>query len=654
MTLIPLFRSANSFSVREHRLIYNLEGPNKIDSAAQKKGAAEIKMNAPQEMGAKNIKNASETTDKAAKALQGTMDSVTNSLTSLSANLEREVQLTPENIKQGTATLLSYNREKDHDMERVKAALQQHGFAEPTNDEVEQGHRNAVEGRAISPPLKAGTMISMITGTIQTFKNFLAQFGAKFGMQNNVVTERQKFNNQFAAMQKRFPTTAALSLNSTTRPAVGTTPALTTERLTVTLGASRTPADRETFRKTLGSQGLREGTDFTVDAGSGAFQIDITSANRLARVSTALDSIRTQDDVKTEAAQNKAKVEVNSKVSAAHEAANKPLAEARLRIADGDAQDPLAQEDLKTVQARMKELEAAIKTDDVARMDTAKQALEKAMTVMETTCKIVRKTWGQNYLITNVDATPESTTGDVDKYSKQFGNWFGDYMGMQFNKPAGQWQTGWWNGGRGPMDTPAGGMSFNYARYDQINTTLKNINMHHLKPPTTGLVNANADKLIAERQKKANEQPAKTAEEGKKTAEESGKKSEALTKPTVEAIAAAITSQVPEGRSTSLDVRLPPLGGIRCILQGGNLKIGGRTVRIAIDGGNAPVNAVERTGSDCIIKLQYWGERSSDAMPASAFAQTIMTLSNGITPPPTVKDGHTITMTPGPVVAADA
>ena len=287
MTRIPHCHTARSYQSREHRLVFQMEVPDKIDAAA-KKEAAENKINAPAQIMGKNAEAAGKAMTQAANELQQSMKGLMNFSNSLNA----ELVLSPEDTKQAIASLRSYNRNTPFDMERVQAELTLRKYAAPTNDEFELAYRNAMSGRAISPPLRPGTALSMIGGSFAMIGNFFSQIGLRKGR----LSERQRFRNQLDGMQKQCANTATLALGSTTRDATDTNPALTTEQLTVTMGASRTVADRETFRKTLGTQGLRDGTDFTVGAG-GAIVIDITSATQLTKVETALSAIRDQRDV---------------------------------------------------------------------------------------------------------------------------------------------------------------------------------------------------------------------------------------------------------------------------------------------------------------------------------------------------------------------
>ena len=172
MTRIPHCHTARSYQSREHRLVFQMEVPDKIDAAA-KKEAAENKINAPAQIMGKNAEAAGKAMTQAANELQQSMKGLMNFSNSLNA----ELVLSPEDTKQAIASLRSYNRNTPFDMERVQAELTLRKYAAPTNDEFELAYRNAMSGRAISPPLRPGTALSMIGGSFAMIGNFFSQIG---------------------------------------------------------------------------------------------------------------------------------------------------------------------------------------------------------------------------------------------------------------------------------------------------------------------------------------------------------------------------------------------------------------------------------------------------------------------------------------------
>lgn len=581
--------------------------------------------------------------------------------------------------------------------ETLVAGLQLNAYAEPNDAQLEAARKIMADpNQRLTTALSAGTALGQLTGGLGLIKNLFNQIRGR-------KSERENFTISISTLQNDFRNTATVSLRNstdTTPTSVGGEEFLVQP---VALPSTATPDQIKSRKEAIAKILANPPANVIAGTGTEVGSVIVRPANSQTRdqVRTLLTTLaqgspddpavkkkveeeakkkegtdknakeQTEKDAKTaEIAKEAAR-----KTNESREGANKVLNPARARIEEEDAKDPQAATALKTIQSSIEELEAALKTGAVDQINTCKAALEKAMTALEAACKDVRKTWGKNYLTNNVGATSRGTKDDCDRYNKQMGwTMMGDYMGMQYNKVKGEWQTGWWNGGDGPMDTPAGGTLFNYERYDQINSTLKNINVHHLKPPSGDgvLVDSNAATRISAREKRIEDQTAKIKasqvaekEAGEKTdkdaavkkGEEEKKKIEAdSAPPTVESVTKAITAAMADrsklqlGENTAFDF---PLSGIQCKLDGSGLKVGGRPIQLTTPSVlgisvTLRMHALKIDGGQLKLMVNASpGGMKESVMNPGELAGVIMSLNAGTAVQKTA-EGRVVTMTPGP------
>ncbi len=122
----------------------------------------------------------------------------------------RTLPVTLEMQKQATNILRNYNPREPFSKENTVNQLMALGFSRPTNAQLEGAQKNTLEGRVVSPPLTAGTSLSVLEGNLQPL---IALFSRIFrGTDSAPRSERELFLFSIESYNAQNRHTAALAL----------------------------------------------------------------------------------------------------------------------------------------------------------------------------------------------------------------------------------------------------------------------------------------------------------------------------------------------------------------------------------------------------------------------------------------------------------